>query len=272
MKAILHILIIAISTLATIANALETEYLRGLGDTHYHHVESAIVGRDYHVFVMLPDGYDRAAKKQYPTIYLLDGGALFPILVGYYRYLLLGGEIPEAIIVGISYGTADFEQGNFRGTDYTAPSEERAYYGGAENFQRFLKNELMPLVEETYRSRSDRRIVFGQSIGGQFVIYSAQTDPTLFWGYIASNPALHRNLDYFLEMNVAKQSNSKLFVGNGTLNDQRFRIPAQSWIDHWAAVSEKPWQLKTVELQDHTHMSTPPAAFRRGLHWLFQDN
>jgi len=257
---------------STSAAAVDTEYLQGLGDTRYFEIESDRVGRSFHIFVMLPDGYKLSADKTYPTIYVLDGGALFPLLSSYSRYLKFGEEIPEVIIVGISYGSASFANGNRRSTDYTAKSEERDYWGGAGHFQSFLEQELMPHVEKTFRSRSDRRVIFGHSIGGQFVLYTALTKPTLFWGHMASNPALHRNLPFFLQNHaeVMPQSpGSKLFVGDGTLNDSQYRTPSQQWIEHWSARDNKPWMLKTMDLEGHSHMSAPPAAFRAGLRWLF---
>jgi len=256
---------------AASAAAVDTQFMQGMGDTRYHHLESEVVGRGYHIYVMLPDGYDPEDSEEYPTVYVLDGGGLFPLFSAYYRYLNFGEEIPASIIVGISYGTDDFEQGNFRSTDYTAPSDEREYWGGAEKFQAFLNTELFPVIEAGYRSRADRRVVFGQSIGGQFVLYSALTQPQLFWGHIASNPALHRNLSFFLgRFSYAQEGGpSKLFVSSGTLDDPQYREPAQEWIRHWNARAEKPWQLKTMNLEGETHMSAPPAAFRRGMHWLF---
>ena len=247
--------------------------MQGLGDTRYHRVESENVGRGYHILVKLPDNYDGAAEKSYPTVYVLDGGALFPLFAAYYRYLNFGEEIPDSIIVGISYGSDSLEEGNFRSTDYTAPSEERDYWGGAENFQGFLREELIPFIEERYRSRADRRIVFGQSMGGQFVLYTALTQPNLFWGHIASNPALHRNLPFFLERHSYAQETgqSRLFVSSGTLDDLQFREPAQEWIRHWNGRTKKPWKLKTMNLDGQTHMSAPPAAFRRGMSWLFSE-
>jgi hypothetical protein len=97
------------------------------------------------------------------------------------------------------------------------------------------------------------------------------TQPELFWGHIASNPALHRNLPFFLErFSYAQETGpSKLFVSSGTFDDPQFRQPAQEWIRYWNASSNKPWQLKTIDLEGHTHMSAPPAAFRQGMHWLF---
>jgi predicted alpha/beta superfamily hydrolase len=252
------------------ANAVETEFLQGLGVTRYHHVESESVGRAYHVFVSLPAGYDGKEQKTYPTIYVLDGGRLFPLVASYGSYLNLSDEAPDSIIVGISYGTEDWREGNLRSTDYTAPAKERAHYGGADKFQRFLKTELIPFIEETYRSRSDRRIVFGQSIGGQFVLYTAQTDPGLFWGHIASNPALHRNVQFYLDLEPVMSGKSFLFVANGSLNDRRFQEPIQQWIEHWKNAPDKPWTLETVVLQGHTHLSAAPASFRRGMHWLFE--
>jgi predicted alpha/beta superfamily hydrolase len=178
------------------------------------------------------------------------------------------------ILVAISYGTSDSENGNERGHDYTAPSDELEHYGGAHDFQIFLDDELIPFVEASYRSRIDRRILFGQSLGGQFVLYTAQTRPTLFWGHIASNPALHRNLELFLTMTPdipPVGSRSYLFVGGGSHDDPRFREPRSKWIEHWMAEEPKPWHLKVETLDNHTHFSAPPAAFRRGLKWLFAD-
>ena len=166
-----------------------------------------------------------------------------------------------------------FPRLNFhRATDYTAKSSERDYWGGAEKFQHFLSDELLPLIERTYRSRADRRVIFGQSIGGQFVLYTALTMPDLFWGHIASNPALHRNLPFFLQTYGKAASageQSKLFVGSGSLDDPGYRVPTLEWIEHWSNNDDNPWQLKTMILDGHSHMSAPPASFRQGMTWLF---
>ena len=274
MKTIITFLLLLPIVSPTPSLAVDTSYLQGLGDTRYHHVESEHVGRGYHIYVMLPSGYDEAANKKYPTVYLLDGGGLYPMMTAYYRYLNFGEEIPDAIIVGISYGSDTFEDGNFRSTDYTAPSDERTFWGGAENFQRFLNEELVPLIEQSYASDATRRIIFGQSIGGQFVLYCALTKPDLFWGHIASNPALHRNLPFFLETHFEPELNqgeSRLFVSSGTLDDPQYHEPAQEWIKHWSAVKSRPWDFKAIDLEGHSHMSAPPAAFRQGMHWLFSE-
>lgn len=272
MKKIILFASLYLGVMSSVFAAVDVQFMHGLGDTRYHHIESEAVGRGYHVYVMLPEGYDSTADDTYPTIYVLDGGALFPLFAAYYRYLNFGEEIPDAIIVGVSYGSDTLEGGNFRSTDYTAPSDERDYWGGAKKFQSFLSDELMPMIEGNYQSRADRRVIFGQSIGGQFVLYTALTKPNLFWGHVASNPALHRNLPFYLEKHADAEpghEQSRLFVADGTLNDAKYREPSLRWIDYWSERDDKPWQLKTVDLEGHSHMSAPPASFRQGIGWLF---
>jgi len=254
------------------SSALDTRFLQGLGDSHYLRMESETIGRDFHLFVMLPAGYEQHREQSYPTVYVLDGGALYPLLVAYYRYLNFGEEVPDAIIVGISYGSDSHEGGNYRSTDFTAESDERSYWGGAGTFQSFLKDEVMPYIEHNFRSRPDRRVIFGQSIAGQFVLYTALTEPNLFWGHIASNPALHRNLPFFLQAHGATSSSaepSRLFVASGSDDEPEYRLPALKWMDHWSGADETPWELETMILDGHSHMSAPPASFRHGMRWLF---
>ena len=144
------------------AGAVDTEFMQGLGDVRYHHVNSEAVGRGYHVYVRLPEGYEEA-DQDYPTVYLLDGGGTFPMLAPYYRILNFGEEVPDMIVVGISYGSDTLEGGNYRSTDFTAPSDEREYWGGAASYQTFLADELFPIIESGYRSDEERRVIFGQS-------------------------------------------------------------------------------------------------------------
>ena len=272
MKFLIAIAAVLLTSLSTASTDLDTRFMQGLGDAQYQKIESETLGRPFHIFIMLPPDYDQAADQRYPTIYLLDGGNMFPLLGSYYRYLKLGEDRPDAIIVGISYGSDTFAGGNYRSSDFTAASTERDYWGGAGKFQSFLSDELLPMIEASYRSRSDRRIIFGQSLGGQFVLYTALTKPSLFWGHIASNPALHRNLPFFMEEHEqAEQAGkpSKLFVASGSLDDPVLRAPALEWIEHWSRKTNNPWQLKTLILEGQTHLSAPPEAFRLGMSWLF---
>ena len=58
-------------------------------------------------------------------------------------------------------------------------------------------------------------------------------------------------------------------TGWATLDDARFRVPSQKWIEHWTNCDDKPWHLKTMDLDGHSHMSAPPASFCEEMIWLF---
>ena len=264
------LLILVFTSPAFAADRDDFGLMQALGDTRYHPIEAKSLGQTYHVFVRVPADYADNPQKKYQTLYLLDGGWLYPLLSSYYHYLYLSEEVPNLIIVGISYGTDDYGEGNNRSRDYTAPTDEREHWGGAADFQQFLRSELFPLIESTYRSDSNQRVIFGQSLGGQFVLYTALTDPSLFWGHIASNPALHRNLPFFLRDHSQLSSHdTKLFVSSASGDDPRFRGPALEWIRHWEGEENRPFQLKTITLEGHSHLSAPPQAFRQGMAWLF---
>lgn len=245
--------------------------MQGLGNPDYHAVISPELKQTYHLFVRLPAEYDK--KVKYPTVYLLDGGITFPMLSGFYHYLRFTDEIPKMILVGISYGSDDFKTGNNRSRDYTAKSAERDYWGGAGVFAKVLRQKIMPLVEKRYPADPAQRVIFGQSIGGQFVLYAALTQPDLFAGYIASNPALHRNLPFFLQRHSKAAKTAalpRLFVSDGADDDPRFRVPALKWMKHWQSQTKLPWLLKTTTLPGQSHMSAAPEAFRQGIRWIFE--
>lgn len=243
--------------------------IHGLSNTEVHPFKSEHLGRTLNLIVRLPRDYDQE-KKQYPVVYLMDGGVLFPLIAGYNQYLRNETFYREPIIVGVGYPGVSFEEGNMRSTDYTAPSTEREYWGGAEQFQHVLEKEVFVFIEKRFRADASRRVLFGQSIGGQFVLYTALTRPELFWGHIASNPALHRNLDFFLQARPGPER-SRLFVSLAAQDSERFRIPAARWAEHWQVQNEKPFDLKILRPEGYGHFSVAPESYLRGMTWLFSD-
>ena len=263
----LALISIALSGVA-FSQGVNTSKMQGLGDTKYHEVEFEPLNQTYHIYVRLPEEYD--ANKKYPTVYLLDGGAMFPMLASYYRYLNFGEESPELIVVGVSYGSNDWGGQNQRSRDFTAPAESREEYGGASKFSKFFRVKLLPLIERKYASDPTKRIVFGQSLGGQYSLYAAQLETGLFWGHIASNPALHRNLEFFLANHPKKDKRIRVYVSSGSRDTPRFLVPAKKWVAYWTNKKKADWALKTEILEGQTHMSAAPEAFRRGIKWMFE--
>lgn len=237
----------------------------------YIRFDSAAVGRRFHVHVRLPQGYDAEAAIDYPVVYLLDGDSLFPILAANHLFLTYDDALPEAIVVGIAYGSFDPQQ-NRRGFDFSPPAiDATAAQGGADHFLRFLRTELIPTIEQGYRADPARRILFGQSRGGTLVLYSAWTDPDLFWGRIASNPVLSPGRDrLFQAPEQANRDDLVLVVTSGSEDRPEFRHSVLEWFERWQGRENLPWQLHVRTIEGGTHSADSAASYRLGLRRLFE--
>ena len=228
-------------------------------------------GRRYHIYVRLPENYAKASPNtRYPVVYLLDGDSLFPMLAPEHLFLSYDEKLPEALIVGVAYGSFD-PSINKRDVDFTGPAEGvKPEQAGAPAFQRYLKTELIPEIERKFQTDSDRRILFGQSRGGSFVLYSAFTDPDLFWGRIASNPSFKPDGDrFFGDAPVASRHDLGLVVTSGTRDRPQLRESALKWFQHWDGATGGPWAIKTVNIEGATHAADSANSYRAGMLWLF---
>lgn len=234
----------------------------------YFPLTSRETARTYHIYVRLPEGYDPA--KRYPVVYLLDGDSLFPLLAASHLLIALDDKLPEAIVVGIAYGSFD-PSVNKRDIDYLPPGpgvpDAKA---GAPVFARFLRNELLPRIEGRFSADPARRVLFGQSFGGSFVLYSAFTDPDLFWGRIASNPSFTRARDLFFGTpRRGVRRDLSLVVASGTANNSTGRAAALEWFAAWEKRADAPWTVKPVTIEGGTHAANAGDAYRAGLRLLF---
>ena len=236
----------------------------------YFELRSAILGRSLHIHVNLPENYARESRG-YPTVYLTDGDSLFPLLAPTHLFLSYDEPVPPAVLVGIAYGAFDPNAGNLRHIDFIAPAPD-APGGGAAAFQRMLAEELIPEIERRYRANPARRILVGQSRGAGFVVYSALTQPDLFWGRIASNPAFRGRRETFFEPAASgAPSGSALFVASGARDRADIRAEALRWFEHWNAQTARPWTLRTVTIENGTHAASIGEVYRQGMLWLFRD-
>lgn len=237
----------------------------------YFPITSITVGRDYHIFVRLPEGYDADSTKRYPVVYLLDGDSLFPMLAPTHLFLTYDEGLPEAILVGIAYG--GFDEVNERSLDFSAPtSDPPAQQTRAPQFLQFLKSELLPKIENAYRADSERRVLVGQSRGGHFVLYSALQEPSLFWGRIASNPVSYPSKERLFENpQQAASKQSKVLVASGTRDTEARQAFAREWSQYWSTQQNTPWQVHHMQMDNGTHAATIGETYRQAMLWLFRD-
>lgn len=226
----------------------------------------------YHVFIRYPFGYAAEPEKRWPVVYLLDGDSLFPLISPQHVFLHYDEGLPEAIVVGIAYGSFE-PPTNRRGFDFSAPAPDASSdQGGAPAFLRFLKEELIPQVEDRVRADPVRRVLVGQSRSGYMVLWSAWADPDLFWGRIASNPVVTpgRELLFSLPAVTPRRRDLGVVLVSGTRDDSLARREgAAAWGARWEGAPDAPWQAELIELEGGTHAASIGEAYRTAMLWLF---
>lgn len=225
----------------------------------YFAIDSREASHRYHIYVRYPEGCTEQPDKRFPIVYLLDGDSLFPVLAPTQMFIHYDDKLPDALVVGIAYGSFDPPQ-NRRSHDFAE---------GAPTFARFLERELIPQVERRVRADPDRRILFGQSRGGGFVLHSAFTSPDLFWARIASNPTLDRLPALSRAPVPATRSDLHLLVTSGALDRPIYRQPALRWFAQWRNRNGLPWKLRTETIEGGTHAADAPRVYRQGMRWFF---
>lgn len=151
-------------------------------------MESRVLGETRRINVYSPPAYEDPAPPL-PTLYMPDGGIHedFLHIAGLLQISALNGTMRPFRLVGI--------ENTERRRDLTGPTENpqdkeiAPEVGGSAEFRRFVRDELMPLIEERYAT-TDETAIMGESLAGLFVVETFLLEPDLFDTYIAFDPSL----------------------------------------------------------------------------------
>ncbi|MDH5706060.1 MAG: alpha/beta hydrolase-fold protein [Candidatus Aminicenantes bacterium] len=216
-------------------------------------VHSAILDEDRNVYIFLPDGYSRS-EEIYPVLYMLYSEAPdFHFNTGVVAGLSRMRMIPKMITVAFDLGDGRGDLTPTKSADYGPTS------GGADNFLKFIKDELIPFIEKNYRT-APQRLFWSHSIGGLFGVFVLLKEPGVFHSVLVSSPwmvydrdqrYILKNTESFLRKR-SKQTNF-LYICVG---DEQNLIPE---IEEFLRILEKnkleglTW--KYVKMPDENHMS-----------------
>ena len=145
---------------------------------------SKILQEQREIWIHLPEGFD--SSKQYPVMYVLDASQHFYVITGMLKQLT-PWQIPNSIVVGIT--------NTDRIRDFTPTNvpfqrgHKSETSGGANNFIKFIDEELKPFINNKYPTENNSTIV-GHSTGGLFVLYSYLYHESSFDNYLAIDPSL----------------------------------------------------------------------------------
>jgi enterochelin esterase-like enzyme len=229
------------------------------GEIHHHFYRSAVANDDRDYYVYTPPGYDAAAKKSYPVLYLLHGysdDASGWTAVGRANIILdnliaQGKAKPMIVVMPLGYGTMEMVRVGWGGIFNHPEVREQ----NLTKFSNALLGEVMPRIASEYRVINDRgsHAIAGLSMGGSESLLTGLNNIEQFaWVGAFSAGGLPEPFDKDfpgLDANMGQQL-KLLWIACGT--EDRL-ITANRSLREW---------LKTKGIQ-HTDIETP------GMHtWL----
>jgi predicted alpha/beta superfamily hydrolase len=245
-------------------------------DTEVMVFSSSVTGRDYRIYIGLPEGYtvETAYPRKYPVLYLLDGYYWFAAATEITRMLTIGEEIDKLIVVGIGYPTDDLDRIEYLRPQDLLPSSAG---GGSADFLAFIREELTPYLEQNYRIMPGSSILAGHSFGGLFVLDVLFRAPEAFDAYLAMSPGLWfgNRAAFDIEATYVEERNDlpvKLFLSVGELEPETFENMefnmAPNLIEFHQTMKDRDYEgleMELVILEQVGHAGSFPGALARGL-------
>ena len=165
-------------------------------------LDSKILKETRRINVYAPAGYVESEELRLPVLYMPDGGIHedFLHVAGLIQISSLNWTMRPFLLVGIENTE---RRRDLTGRTTVAKDREIApIVGGSADFRAFLKDELMPAVEATYRTTGETAII-GESLAGLFVVETLLLEPEMFDTYIALDPSLWWNDQQLVEDGIA---------------------------------------------------------------------
>jgi len=216
------------------------------------------------VYIHLPSGYENS-NDTYPVIYVTDGDWHIFHLSGILDFLAGNELIPPCILVAIPH--QDRNKDLLPAATLTGDAS-----GNAENFIAFVEQELIPAIDQEYKTQKFK-VLAGHSYGGLFttwVLVSGNTN--IFNGYIAADPSLW--------WDGRRLINGVYTLASQTSGDQRSYYFDQSVIASMGGTllaerlntlesSNLRWEF--IRMEDESHGSIVHKSYYNGLEFVFEN-
>jgi hypothetical protein len=238
-------------------------------EVHARTIDSAVLGEKRELVIYLPEGYQNS-QHRYPVLYLTDGDIQGPHTAGTVDYLAKFEQMPPMIVVGM----VTPPETRVRDLTITPADQQKSkQLANADRFLAFIENELIPFVQQQYRTL-DYQVLSGTSHGGQFAINALVKRPGLFHGVIAISPSLYWNDDQLLGLFEPALKNhrlqGRLYVSIAN-EESTMTASYQRFVDVLARAPSDKLVVASQTFSNETHNTTVLQGQYAGLKFLFSE-
>lgn len=226
-------------------------------------IASEAYEQELEINISLPADYDTTSKS-YPVLYVLDGQRWFTFLNGTRDAFVNTNLTPNFIVVGIPTNAENVSRFSFFSDARLTP---------------FLKDELIPYVEKSYRI-SGERMIFGWQYGGAFAIRTIVTNPGLFDAHLAASPfpltAANQETQNVAAIANSLNDNGSFLYFAATVNEGQV-ISGTKQLDSLLqkeTMTSGKWSYKVFDYEPKNtaaHLTTPFGTIYSGLREYFND-
>lgn len=268
--------ILALFFVVVVINEIKSQHAGSIELGSKHILHSDILNEDREYWVSLPESYkmENSSYRRYPLLILLDGNVHFRSISGMVNYMSTGyngnRRIPEMIVVAI--------QNVNRRRDFTPDkiiTKRQNDSGGGIRFLNFLEKELIPELDQKFRTEG-YRILFGHSLGGLLATHAYMQEKSLFNAFIAVDPSLgtwdSETMDKKLDALGEKSFERYLYIATANWGKRNIRNRDRH-VRLFEALNNKckgEFSAKLEYFENENHGSVPVMAFHNGINAIFE--
>ena len=248
-------------------------------------IYSKILKENRSYILELPSSYE-TSKKNYPLLVLLDGEVSYHSHSGILKHMTDGRQIPEMIIVAIT--NVD------RNRDYTPTKyltnlngssavENHKTTGGSQKFLQFIEEELLPEIEQNYRTSAFKTLV-GISHGGLLVGSAFLSKETTFNAFVSMDPSFWWDNQYLIKQlkstDLNQIKNKRFYLSTADKFENFDRIPhvftanINSHENFNATLKNKGFSPNNVTLEyfkEENHWTVALMSLYHGMQFIYKD-
>ncbi len=242
-------------------------------------INSSELNQEREILVYTPQGYNESLYTSFDVIYVFDSQNREFFDYAHSTISFLEEFLwKKFIVVGIT--SPYIEDQNYGRHNDMLPvlrSKEAIkrypYSGNADNFLKYVKNEVYPYIEKNYRTMN-KRIAVGHSLSASFILYSLINEPDLFTDYVAISPNLaydrNRLANKFIGFDF-NQLQEKKFLYLSNANE------GENYWTHWKPARESVYQflkdslitdkleVRIKEYPNEGHLNVFPESYKNGI-------